>query len=79
MSPHEESAFMTNREMVREIYAQTKKTQDMVGNIIGDISVLNSVQKNHKEEITSLKNWRNIHVSATGLLAALGTFIGLHK
>ncbi len=79
MSPHEESAFMTNREMIRDMYARTKSTEKMVGNMKGDLSVLKSVQGNHKEEINNLKAWRNINVTASGLLTALLAAIGLHK
>lgn len=79
MSPHEESAFMTNRELIRDIYARTKKTEDMVGNMTGDVSVLKSMQKTHEKEIDNLKTWRNVNVSVSGFLAALATAIGFHK
>ncbi len=77
MSPHEESAFMTNREMIRDIYVRTKTTEDMVGNMKGDVSVLKSNVIAHEKELDNLKTWRNI--TFTGMLTAILTAIGLHR
>lgn len=77
MSPHEKSAFMTNREMIREMYARIKDTQDMVSDMKGEVSVLKTIQGIHTEEIKQLKFWRNINVA--GILSAIGTAIGFHK
>lgn len=81
MSPKEQSetAFMTNRELIRDIYTRTKKTEDMIGNMIGDVSVLQSQQKSHEKEIDNLKTWRNVNISVSGILSALATAIGFHK
>ena len=70
-----ETDFMTNREMIREMYSRTKTIEDMVGNMKGNISVLETVQKIHKDDIKSLKTWRNINV--TGILASIATAVGL--
>lgn len=76
MTPNrKETDFMTNREMIREMYARTKNTEDMVANMKGDVSVLSTVQKIHSDEIKSLKTWRNINVA--GILSAIATAIGI--
>lgn len=73
MSPKDESAFMTNREMIREMYIRTKNTEDMVSNMKGDVSVLTTIQNQHTKEINGLQNWRNITI--TGTIGALFTGI----
>lgn len=74
MTAKEESNFMTNREMIRDMYVRTKNTEDMIGNMKGDISVLRTTQNAHAEDIKGLKNWRNINV--TGLITAIAAAIG---
>lgn len=76
MTAKEESSFMTNREMIREMYVRTKNTEDMIGNMKGDISVLRTTQNAHADDIKGLKNWRNINVTGTGIIAAIGALIG---
>ena len=75
MSPKEESAFMTNREMIRDMYARTKNTEDMVSNMKGEVSVIKTIQGVHQEEIKQLKFWRNVNI--TGILGAIATAIGV--
>lgn len=78
MSPKEESSFMTNREMIRDIYMRAKATEDMVSDMKGDVSVLSSVQRQHAKEITGLQNWRNVTITGTigSLVAAVGSLLG---
>lgn len=69
------SDFMTNREMIREMYDRTRNTEGMVSDMKGEVSVLKTVQAIHTDDIKSLKTWRNINVA--GILSAIGTAIGL--
>lgn len=75
MTAKEESSYMTNREMMREVYVRTKAIEDIVSDMKGDVSVLKTVQGIHTGEIKSLKNWRNINV--TGILGAIAAAIGI--
>lgn len=75
-SEDKEAAFMTNREMIREMYQRTKNTEEMVGNMQGEISVLSTVQKLHAKDIDGLKTWRNVNISISGIISAVAAAIG---